>query len=541
MKFDAPSKLTVALAALTIAQGALAAVPVELEGKPISVLKTQFSQGLQVPGGQKQLQTVKTSHDFNGVTHTRLAQYYEGVPVYGSYAITHTKNAKGLGKAVGKAKGFMTGRLYKGLAADLAEKPSATQGKQIINKIVKPYDSKYVHDKKAQLIIYLDKSNQAHWAYKTSFLVKDGQSIPKKPTAIVDAKTHNIFASWDDIKTERMPAKGMGFGGNERVGQYQFGGKFPLLDISRDENSAQCYMENTDVRVVDMEHRYGSNNRPMSFSCHTTVDNSNEVYLTGKQGDGYDMINGANSPSNDALYAGYVIKHMYRDWYDLPVLVNDNGSPMQLLMRVHYGSHYENAFWDGMEMTYGDGGDMMYPLVSLGVGAHEVSHGFTEQNSGLEYYGHSGGMNEAFSDMAAQAAEYYSEGSNSWMIGERIMKLKSGYEALRYMDKPSKDGRSIDTADEYYEGLDVHHSSGVYNHLFYLLSNQPGWNTRKAFDVMVKANRDYWTPYASFSSGACGVLQATADYAQTDKNYDIEAVKKSLDGVHINYQQCSLQ
>ena len=106
---------------------------------------------------------------------------------------------------------------------------------------------------------------------------------------------------------------------------------------------------------------------------------------------------------------------------------------------------YENAFWDGKQMTFGDGDTMMYPLVSLGVGAHEISHGFTEQHSNLEYYGQSGGINEAFSDMAAQAAEYYSAKKNSWQIGPEIMKEDSGYEALRYMDKPSRDGSSIDS------------------------------------------------------------------------------------------------
>lgn len=206
---------------------------------------------------------------------------------------------------------------------------------------------------------------------------------------------------------------------------------------------------------------------------------------------------------------------------------------MQLVMRVHYGQGYENAYWDGKQMTFGDGDTMMYPLVSLGVGGHEVSHGFTEQHSGLEYFGQSGGMNESFSDMAAQAAEYYSVGKNSWQIGPEIMKEDSGYDALRYMDKPSRDGMSIDVADDYYGGLDVHYSSGVYNHLFYILANQPNWNLRMAFDVMVKANMDYWTPYSTFDEGGCGMLSAAKDLG-----YNLDDIKKSLSEVTINYQSC---
>lgn len=104
---------------------------------------------------------------------------------------------------------------------------------------------------------------------------------------------------------------------------------------------------------------------------------------------------------------------MYRNWYNTAPL------SFKLKMRVHYGRNYENAFWDGSQMTFGDGATTFYPLVSLDVAAHEVSHGFTEQNSGLVYSGQSGGINEAFSDMAGEAAENYMKGSNDWLVGPR--------------------------------------------------------------------------------------------------------------------------
>jgi len=61
------------------------------------------------------------------------------------------------------------------------------------------------------------------------------------------------------------------------------------------------------------------------------------------------------------------------------------------------------------------------------------------------------------------------------------LKRVAVYEALRYMDQPSRDGRSIDTVDQYVKGMDVHYSSGVYNRLYYLMSNQSGWDPHKAF------------------------------------------------------------
>ena len=76
--------------------------------------------------------------------------------------------------------------------------------------------------------------------------------------------------------------------------------------------------------------------------------------------------------------------------------------------RVHYGTNYVNAFWDGTKMTYGDGDGVNYgPLVSLDVAGHEMSHGVTENTAGLTYSGESGGLNEATSDIFGTMVEFY--------------------------------------------------------------------------------------------------------------------------------------
>ena len=112
--------------------------------------------------------------------------------------------------------------------------------------------------------------------------------------------------------------------------------------------------------------------------------------------------------------------------------------------------------------------------------------------------------------------------------------MKDRKSALRYLDKPSQDGKSIQNAKKYYKGLDVHYSSGVYNHFFYLLANKPGWNVRQAFGVMVKANMDYWVPTSNFVDGACGVLWAAADLG-----LDLDAIQEAFDAVSIETKKCS--
>jgi len=533
------SPLAVAIA-LGLASPVKAAEPIRLQKATIGEVTQKFQ--LALPGSMKNataatdsLLFVRQHTDSNRVTHVRMQQQFAGFPVFGGYAIMHSVHtAKSLNAA--KSNVQMNGVIYQGLVAELGQ-PSASFVKNAtaaLAKFKEQYKNKDVSEEQVTPMVYIDAKHNAHWAYKVSVFVRHDDKIPERPTAIVDAQNYQAFVAWNDIKTEKVAAKGTGFGGNQKIGEYQFGKELPLLDLTRDVENEMCFMENSDVKVVDMGHKYSASKKPMQFSCKTDPENQSHAFFTGYNADGYDKDNGAASPTNDALYAGYVIKHMYHDWYGIEALTKSDGSPMQLVMRVHYGEGYENAYWDGKQMTFGDGETMMYPLVSLGVGGHEISHGFTEQHSGLEYFGQSGGMNESFSDMAAQAAEFYSVGKSSWQIGPEIMKEDSGYDALRYMDEPSRDGMSIDSAEEYYGGLDVHYSSGVYNHLFYILANQPEWTIRKAFDIMVKANMDYWTPYVTFDEGGCGLLSAAKDlgYSQDD-------VKKSLTEVKINFEACT--
>lgn len=531
---------------VTLASSAEAAQPLPVKQTTLQSLQQQFQ--LILPGMKQatansptdSLSILKTHTDKNNINHIRLQQKYAGFHVYGGDAIIHSPES--IKSIVAKVSGNVTmnGMLYKGIEADLG-KPSTNfvqNGANALQNFKELYLDKDISDERVTPMVYVDEQHKAHWAYQVTLLVTHDNQIPERPTAIIDAATFKPFIQWNDIKTAatRTPVKGLGYGGNRKVGMWSYGMGMPYLELTRDNEgrSKKCYMENNDVRVVDMRFRRTSDNKAMQFPCKAVASNPADIFWTGYKGDGLDNKNGAYSPTNDALYAGYVIKRMYQDWYKVEPLTKANGSPMQLVMRVHYDKGYENAYWDGEQMTFGDGESMMYPLVSLGIGAHEISHGFTEQHSNLNYYGQSGGMNESFSDMAAQAAEFYSSGKNKWMIGDDIMKESSGYETLRYMDIPSKDGSSIDKASDYRKGLDVHYSSGVFNRLFYLMANQDGWDTRKAFNVMIKANMDYWVPSTNFIDGACGVLSAA-----NDLKLPTDDIKRSLEAVAIDYKTCS--
>jgi pseudolysin/vibriolysin len=80
------------------------------------------------------------------------------------------------------------------------------------------------------------------------------------------------------------------------------------------------------------------------------------------------------------------------------------------------------------------------------------------------------------------------------------------------MCDPPLDGNSIDNVADYYEWMDVHYSSGIFNKAFCLLAKTADWDTKKAFEVMLKANGDwYWWSYSGFADAACGALRAAND------------------------------
>ncbi len=453
----------------------------QLHERPLSGAQTKqlvTKLGLEQGMALKERYTRPTRH---GTYTMRMQQTYHGIPVYGrSIAVERD----GQGRAL-KANGVLERSLgMPNLHAALAPKRAISTLRGFRDPFLGP--GQRIANRKADLYVYPEASGQTRLVYLTSYLVTGVQ--PSRPTAIIDANTGRVIKHWDGLTT----ADGYGPGGNTKTGQYNYGTDYPALVVS--QSGSTCTMSNAYVRTYDMNHATSGSGTLVSFPCSTHT------------GDG---INGAYSPINDAHHFGGVVHDMYNDWFGAPPL------NQVLNMKVHLGNSYENAYWDGTAMNFGDGASYFYPLVSLDVTSHEISHGFTEQHSNLAYSGQSGGMNEAFSDMAGEAAEYYDRGANDWLVGAEI--VKSGT-ALRYMCTPSSDGSSIDNASQYYSGLDVHYSSGVYNKAFCTLAKTSGWNTRKAFEVFERANALYWTSSATFNSGACGVESAATDLGYSSAN-----------------------
>ena len=182
------------------------------------------------------------------------------------------------------------------------------------------------------------------------------------------------------------------------------------------------------------------------------------------------------SAAVDAHYGAATTWDFFKDAYGRSGIRNDG---VAAYSRVHFGNSYENAFWDDscFCMTYGDGGTTFSPLTSLDVAGHEMTHGVTSNTANLAYSGDAGGLNEATSDVFGTMVEFKAANASDagdYYIGEKIAKNGT---YLRRMDNPSADGASVNCWNTSTGSLDPHYSSGVGNHLFYLLAEGTGTKT----------------------------------------------------------------
>jgi vibriolysin len=429
----------------------------------------------------EEFKLVRERTDFNGVTHQRLQQTFKGIPVWGIETIVSVDRQ---GRVLN-----LHGDMVLDIERDVQGIPAKLNPLAALRKMQKNHKNQDLgavwnfSNERYGTYIVVDKKNQAQLCYVVSYFADTDCGNPSRPIFFIDAKSGKVIDSFDSLT---YAYDGTGPGGNQKIGQYTYGTTYGKFGVAI--NGSTCTMNYADCKTVDLNNGT-SGTTPFAYTCY------NNTHL---------QVNGAYCPLNDAQFFGQQIYNMYQAWYGLPVL------PFQLMMRCHYSTNYENAFWNGSSMTFGDGYTTFYPLVCLDVSAHEVSHGFTENHSGLIYSSQSGGINESYSDLAGEAAKYYMRGTNDFMCGYDI--FKAAGEALRYLYNPPLDGVSIDHVSEYYEGLDVHYSSGIFNKAFYLIATSSGWTTRMAFDIFTKANTDYWVASSTFVQGAEGVQDAAADY-----------------------------
>ncbi len=458
-------------------------------------------------GAKEKLVARDVVEDADGTVHTRYERTYAGLPVLGGDLVTHVAKSGTL-KGVSKATGARI------------SVPSTTAA-------VSPAGARKTALKAAGVAeATASASRKVVWAAGTKpvlayeSVVKgvrhDGS--PSERHVISDATTGKEIYSYEAIDTGTGTSR---YSGTVPLGTTaSAGGGYDLTDGGRGGH-----------RTYDLNG--GTNGTGTLF--HDADDAWGDGTVASRQ-----------TAAVDAAYGAAVTWDFYKSAFNRNGIAGDGRAAYS---RVHYGNAYVNAFWNDscFCMTYGDGQGNVNPLTSLDVAGHEMSHGLTAATAGLKYSRESGGLNEATSDILGTSVEFYANNSadpGDYLIGEKI-DINGDGTPLRYMDRPSKDGGSADYWSKSVGRLDVHYSSGVANHFFYLLSEGSGAKTvngvaydsptyngsavtgigrTKAYQIWYKALSTYFTSSTDYAGARTGTLRAAADlYGSGSAEYNAVA------------------
>ncbi|WP_371624321.1 M4 family metallopeptidase [Streptomyces sp. NBC_01116] len=436
--------------------------------------------------------------DAEGTVHTRYERTYDGLPVLGGDLVTHTT-------AAGRLTGVDRATDAKIAVASTTPKLKAAAS--------------------ARKVIWAGHGGAPVLAWETvkKGVQKDG--TPSRVHTLTDATTGKKLHSYEAIETG--------------TGTSQYSGEVELTTTKTDAGFELTDGERGGHRTYDLGQG--------SSGTGELVTDDDDVWGDGTGAD-------RQTAAVDAHYGAAKTWDFYKTALGRDGIAGDGKAAYS---RVHYGENYVNAFWDDscFCMTYGDGEGNKSALTSIDVAAHEMTHGLTSATANLDYAGESGGLNEATSDILGVSVEFFADNASDagdYLIGEKI-DINGDGTPLRYMDKPSKDGNSADFWDENLGGIDVHYSSGVANHFFYLLAEGSGKKTvngvdydsatsdgstltgigrEKAYQIWYKALTVYMTSTTDYAGARVATEKAATDLFGADSE-ELKAVSATWTGVNV--------
>ncbi|MGV9249496.1 M4 family metallopeptidase [Streptomyces sp. NPDC003710] len=512
----------------TFGKAPLAAAPTALSATARTALVQQAQANAaetarRIGLGAKEKLVVKdVVRDVDGTVHTRYERTYAGLPVLGGDLVVHTaKNGKTQGVTKATTSAVKVASLKPQITAAKAEKQAVSAARTL--------GSAKTSADGARKVVWAGGGKPV-LAYETVVGGLQDDGTPNRLHVITDAATGKKLFEYQGIETGTGKSL---YSGTVTLNTTKSGSSYQLYDTTRGGH-----------KTYNLKHRATS-------STGTLFTDSDDVWGTGSAS----SSSTDQTAAVDAAYGAQVTWDFYKNTFGRSGIKNDGQAAYS---RVHYGNAYVNAFWDDgcFCMTYGDGDGNTHPLTSLDVAGHEMSHGVTSNTAGLEYSGESGGLNEATSDIFGTGVEFYANSASDpgdYLIGEQI-DINGDGTPLRYMDKPSKDGGSADSWSSSVGNLDVHYSSGVANHFFYLLSEGSGSKTingvsynsptsngstvtgigrAKALQIWYKALTTYFTSTTNYKSARTGTLSAAADlYGSGSTEY--KAVAAAWSAVNVS-------
>ncbi|WP_155371002.1 M4 family metallopeptidase [Catellatospora vulcania] len=429
--------LTAAVAAtVAIAAAALATGPASAVGDPARAVDTAAA-ALAAVGDRSstgEVYTVlRTVTDPDGSAHVRLRRTLHGLAVRGGDVVVHLDRSGRATHTDGAPPAALATRTPR-VSADRAAQAAKSA-----------FDGTIIGVDRPLLVVDAAAGGRMAWETVVRGWAPDGQT-PSRLHVLTDAATGAVYATDDEVKTVLGTGRTI-YAGPVRIDTTLSGTAYQMIDPSHGGNRT-CDMRNTTsgpcIVFTDADNLWGN---------YTTTDRA--------------------SAAADAHFAS-------AKTYDYFKFVHNRagrtGTGAGVTSRVHYGSNYVNAFYDGAQLTFGDGIGNIHPLTSIDILAHELGHGYTDALVSLVYSGESGGIDEASSDIWGAMVEFYAAAPGDpgdYLIGEEADIFGTG-ELFGNLFDPSLDGSSHSCWSLATPPAAPHVSAGVGKHFFFNLAEGTG-------------------------------------------------------------------
>ncbi|WNB94007.1 M4 family metallopeptidase [Bacillus sp. NEB1478] len=435
----------------------------------------------------------ESTTESDGTKVIRLQQQYNGVPVWGSTQVAHVTN-DGVLKVV---SGSVVPELDKQEKLQSTKTIKSKKAVQIAKDAL-GLTPQFEKTPKAELVVFM-KDDIAHYAYfvNLNFLTPE----PGNWNYFIDAATGEVLSRYnnmDEVSGTNATGTGVGvLGDSKTLNLTLSSGKYYLQDNTRGNG----------ILTYDMKNR-------------TFLP---ELFLPGT------LYSSTDNVLNSTYERAFVDAHYYAgvtyDYYKNTFGRNSyDNKGAQIKSSVHFNKNYNNAFWNGSQMVYGDGDGTTFTSLSGGIDvvAHELTHAVTENSSNLVYQNESGALNEALSDIFGTLVEYQSNNNPDYEIGEDVYTPATTGDALRSMSNPAKYGDPDHYSVRYTGTGDnggVHTNSGIINKAAYLLSEGgthygvtvTGIGRAKLGAIFYRMNTSYLTSSSNFSQSRAAAVQSATD------------------------------
>lgn len=455
---------------------------------------------------------INSSKDQIGFVHYRYQQVVNNYPVENAIIMVHTQNDK-----VQSFNGKMYRKITATSAASLSEKDAlqyalkhmnaekykweSAADEQQLKEMQKNSTATY-YPKGELVYILRDEKNKKQQQYELTYKFDIYASKPmKRVYSYVDATTGKIIHESNRIvHGNAIGAANTMFSGTQTITTDSIApNQFRLHDYSRGGG------------VITLNDNNGTNDT--LATDFTDTDNFWD-----------DTIN-HNNAAYDAHWATEGTYDFYFSKFNRNS-IDDNGLP--LYGYIHTDTAFENAFWDGSTMHYGDGnpnGSIVLPLVSTDIIGHEITHGLTQYTAGLGD-GEASALNESFSDIMGTSIEHFLKPNTAnYIMGEDVG-------AIRSMENPGLYGQpNTYLGTNWDPSMEPHQNDGVQNFWFYLLAEgRTGTNDNgdtyavtgigidKATQIAFRNLTVYLTPTSGYFDAKTYAIKAAQDLFGTCSN-----------------------